>query len=52
MENLYHQTNRLIHETQQSFQLLNSNHQVDSTQVENDIETKIANVNAYVNIQL
>lgn len=46
MENLYHQTNRLIQETQQCFQLLNTNSNADSTHIEHDIETKLANVNA------
>lgn len=45
MENLYHQTNSLIQETQKCFQHLNSGHS-DSTQIENEIQTKIASVNA------
>uniref|UniRef100_A0A0K8TS74 Putative golgi snap receptor complex member 2-like protein n=1 Tax=Tabanus bromius TaxID=304241 RepID=A0A0K8TS74_TABBR len=45
MEQLYHQTNRLIQETQESFQKLNSP-QIDSSLVENEIQTKITAVNA------
>lgn len=45
METLYHQTNRLIQETQQCFQALNNN-QTDTSAVENDILSKIATVNA------
>ncbi|XP_037036602.1 probable Golgi SNAP receptor complex member 2 [Bradysia coprophila] len=45
MEQLYHETNRIIQETHQCFQELN-NPKVDSIFVENTISTKIATVNA------
>lgn len=45
MEQLYHETNRIIQETQKCFQELN-NPKVDSSFVENTIATKIAAVNA------
>lgn len=45
MDLLYHETNRLIQETQECFQQLN-NPQVETSAVENAIQTKIATVNA------
>lgn len=45
METLYHETNRIIQETQQNFHQLNDS-KVDSQSVENSILTKIASVNA------
>jgi len=45
MEALYHQTNRLIQETQQYFQQLN-NTQNDPSVVENEIQTKLITANA------
>ncbi|GAB0092345.1 Probable Golgi SNAP receptor complex member 2 [Sergentomyia squamirostris] len=45
MEALYHQTNKLIQDTQQCFQQLNTAH-VDLTSVESEIQLKIAAVNA------
>lgn len=47
METLYHETNRLIQETQNLFQQLNHTN-MDTSNVENNISTKIAMVNAYV----
>lgn len=47
MEALYHQTNGVIQEIQQCFQLLNQT-VGDNSSVENAILTKIAAVNAYV----
>lgn len=46
MEPLYHETNRIIQEIYQTFQLLN-NPQADLSNVENQIQVKIASVNAY-----
>lgn len=46
MESLYHETNRIINDIQQCFQQLN-NPQVDSSNIENQIQVKIASVNAY-----
>ena len=45
MDQLYHQTNRIIQEIQQNFQQLNGP-QGDRTNTEYDIQTKIAMVNA------
>lgn len=45
METLYHETNRLIQETQTLFQQLNHTN-MDTSNVENHISTKIAMVNA------
>ena len=47
METLYFQTNSLIQEIQTNFQQLN-NVKSDPLAVENEIQTKIATVNAYV----
>lgn len=45
MEQLYHETNRVIQEIQQCFQELN-NPKIDLSFVENTISTKIVTVNA------
>lgn len=45
MEQLYHETNRVIQETQKYFQELN-NPKADSAFIENTISTKLATVNA------
>lgn len=45
MEALYHQTNRIIQETQQCFQHLN-NSTTGTNDIENEIQTKIVAVNA------
>lgn len=45
MDSLYHDTNRLIQETQEYFQQL-TNPQIETSSVENSIQTKIAQVNA------
>lgn len=47
MEALYHQTNRIIHDIEQSFQkLVQTSGQQDSYEVENEIQTKITQVNS------
>lgn len=45
MDSLYHETNRLIQETQECFQQLN-NPKNEKSSVQNAIQTKIAQVNA------
>uniref|UniRef100_A0A6B2EGH9 Putative golgi snap receptor complex member 2 n=1 Tax=Phlebotomus kandelakii TaxID=1109342 RepID=A0A6B2EGH9_9DIPT len=45
MEPLYHQTNKLIQDTQECFQQLNTSH-VDTASVESEIQSKIAAVNS------
>lgn len=45
MDTLYHQTNRVIQEIQQHFQLLNSP-QANELEVANQIQTKIVSVKA------
>lgn len=51
METLYHQTNRLVQETQHLFSQLERNPpNLDVEQVEYEIQTKISNINRYYNI--
>lgn len=47
MESLYFETNRLIQDTQNYFQSLNSGHH-DTSEVENFILRNIATINVYV----
>lgn len=47
MENLYHQTNKLIQQTQQTFQRLESTPN-SYVEIETDIQEKITQINRYV----
>lgn len=47
METLYHQTNRILQEIEQSFQkLVHTTGQPDNYDVENEIQMKITQVNS------
>jgi hypothetical protein len=51
METLYHQTNKWVLETQQLFsQLEKKQPNLDIQAIENEIETKIQNINRYTKL--